>query len=924
MDGDGNCYTIPSDTNTNASTMCGPGKILGGGSDGCVVAPVDTNTNAATLCNTGEFLDGSGGCVALGGGGDITDVVAGTGLTGGAASGSATLNIDVGTTANKIVQLNGSGQLPSIDGSLLIGVGDVLNGGQPGALSIGTNDATTFTIETSNTPVVTVLGDGKVGIGSLVPTQALDVVGKLKIVDGTEGVSGRVLTTDGTGVTSWTDLPAGGDMTKAIYDGVGDGTAVDNSRQLNGFSSAYHLNVDNHVTGATNKLFTAAEQTKLSGIEMAADVTDAINVGAAGAVMDTDFTGADKVMVGTGVGTYGEVGVATANTVSTIVKRDGSGNFNAGAITASLFMGNGSGLTSVIADSATNVTGIVALANGGTGATTAAAARTGLGIGAAGVLGTSIASGNVVVYDSGPMLPAVDGSQLSNLTIVPAGAPTEIQYNNAGSVAASPSFIWNDTNKRLGVGESTPLSGLHVSEFTSAAMSAAITDHRIATTGAVTTNTIGIIAMASDSPSGTNSGSSTGIMAEASNDSAGTLSYLTGGKFEAKQGSTGTSTWATGVTSSVHKNSGTIGSAAAFYVEDVDATNGIGLKIEDLTSANAYGIYQDGPDDDNYFAGNTGFGIMAPAAAIHVAPTGAGSAPSWQSGDVAILESGANTTLQVFSMWNQTGAVAFSGGTRNAGLVEYNHNNNDMKFTTNSAEAMIITSAGKVGVGTATPTATLHVAGAVSIGDDGGICSGPTTGTMQFNPTYNRMEFCDGNAWMPLGVTPESLKVTFAGTNVSDSEAVKSALCVTEFGAGYTSAKLLELLFLYSGTTSGMFRYAVGDDPTKEYYASGGGIYSAASSSFEKILCIYKRAPIRVTATNYAAGSGSASYDTNCSSEFGNDYLATSVYQADVRGFTPYGGTIDFISKEGTATKISSTNALSGGIGPAPVVCTRR
>lgn len=66
------------------------------------------------------------------------------------------------------------------------------------------------------------------------------------------------------------------------------------------------------------------------------------------------------------------IAATASNTASTIVKRDGSGNFSAGTITANL-TGNASG-------TAANVTGIVALANGGTNASTAATARVSLNI----------------------------------------------------------------------------------------------------------------------------------------------------------------------------------------------------------------------------------------------------------------------------------------------------------------------------------------------------------------------------------------------------------------------------------------------------------------------------------------------------------------------------------------------------------------
>ena len=56
------------------------------------------------------------------GDGDITGVTAGTGLTGGGTSGTPTLNVDVGTSANKIVQLDGSSRLPAVDGSQLTNI----------------------------------------------------------------------------------------------------------------------------------------------------------------------------------------------------------------------------------------------------------------------------------------------------------------------------------------------------------------------------------------------------------------------------------------------------------------------------------------------------------------------------------------------------------------------------------------------------------------------------------------------------------------------------------------------------------------------------------------------------------------------------------------------------------------------------------
>lgn len=74
--------------------------------------------------------------------------------------------------------------------------------------------------------------------------------------------------------TAWVAAGAG-DMAAAVYDPQNvAGDAFD---------------TDNHTDGTTNKVFTASEKTKLAGIETAADVTDATNVAAAGAVMDSEL-----------------------------------------------------------------------------------------------------------------------------------------------------------------------------------------------------------------------------------------------------------------------------------------------------------------------------------------------------------------------------------------------------------------------------------------------------------------------------------------------------------------------------------------------------------------------------------------------------------------------------------------------------------
>jgi hypothetical protein len=77
----------------------------------------------------------------------------------------------------------------------------------------------------------------------------------------------------------------GGDMTKAVYD---PGNIEENV-----------YDVDFHIDGTVNHVFTAADDTKLAGIEAGADITDAVNIASSivGVAGKTTPVGADTIPI---------------------------------------------------------------------------------------------------------------------------------------------------------------------------------------------------------------------------------------------------------------------------------------------------------------------------------------------------------------------------------------------------------------------------------------------------------------------------------------------------------------------------------------------------------------------------------------------------------------------------------------------------
>jgi len=211
-------------------------KVLGASS------PLSLSYSAGGIAlglNTVPVSLGGTGVTSLAGNGIITANALGTGL-------DSKLCAD-----GEILKFNSAGTTECLDVESIISTTILQNGNSFGSgVVIGSNDNQPLSFETNDSVKMSILSDGNVGIGVTGPTNKLEVSGdialtgnlKLKssnanfvelrapaaltstvnyILPASAGGSGEVLTTDGTGILSWTSVATtttgvGGDLTGTI------------------------------------------------------------------------------------------------------------------------------------------------------------------------------------------------------------------------------------------------------------------------------------------------------------------------------------------------------------------------------------------------------------------------------------------------------------------------------------------------------------------------------------------------------------------------------------------------------------------------------------------------------------------------------------------------------------------------------------
>lgn len=345
----------------------------------------------------------------------VTDLTATGTTTIGAGTGVAKLTTGVVSAGSVDLTSEVTGALPVLNG----GTGATTASGARTNLGLGSaavENTSAFLQPANNLSDVAVASTARtnLGLGSIA-TQAANSVAitggsisgitDLAVADGGTGASTAADARTNLGLVIGTDIQA----QNANLQGIADATVGSNEIVYkDGANNWYGSSISAFGRSLIDDSNASTARSTLGLGDMAEQTSSSVSITGGSISGITDLAVADG---GTGASTAG--GARTNLGLGTIATQDANNvSISGGAI---------SGISDL------------AIADGGTGASTASGARTNLGLGTAATLNVGTSADNVVQLDGSARLPAVDGSQLTNLP----ASPTASVIAFAGSSAPS-------------------------------------------------------------------------------------------------------------------------------------------------------------------------------------------------------------------------------------------------------------------------------------------------------------------------------------------------------------------------------------------------------------------------------------------------------------------------------------------------------
>jgi hypothetical protein len=747
------------DGDISGSAAISDGKLATITSGGKVANSATTATSASTA-NTIVLRDGSGNFAA--GAGTFSSLVSSGNVGIGTTAPASGLDIQTGTNGSGQIRIGASGQAGKIyfsrgDGNYYAYAGFPTPSAANEFRFHNSSGGGFFTFENNIlgagvAETFRIANNGNVGIGSSSPGARLDVSGGgrftgqigLELVPygstagntselrfnelaanganfvgfkapdhllsnviwtlpSYDGLAGNVLSTNGSGALSWIPSTTGSVTIVATGTGLSGGpiTSTGTISLANVGTAGTYSKVTTNAQGQVTT-GSSLDATDIPALDASKITTGTLSV-ALGGTGATSFTN-NGVLVGSG---SSPLSATVAGTEYQVLRAGASGVPAFGSINL---------------DQAAAVTGALGLGNGGTGATTAAAARTNLGLGTAATLNVGTAASNIIQLDGSGKLPVVDGTQVTGVVKTAGDTMTGLlNLPSNGLVVGTNQLVVSGSH--VGIGTTAPNSKLDVTSGVSGGVANVLKAR----------NSINVA------------------------NSQAQIDFVFGGASASET---------RGAISGLVKSSGD----GNLLFKVFESVSGLTERMRIDENGNV-GIGTTAPAALLHLRGSGGnsstynaLRLDNPGAGITEGTTN-GLLFYWNAMEAAkvasVLEAAGNpwpTSLAFYTAPNPSGAT----------------------------EKMRINSAGNVGIGTTSTNAKLTVAGNIQMGNENLVCNATTEGSQRYNSISKRMEICNGSDWIKIkvsGGTRYCNKTTssYTGTQIASWTNAKS-LCETACG----------------------------------------------------------------------------------------------------------------------------------------------